>query len=453
MNKQHKFVNILSVIVMLMLLVGAGARTDSFANAQGAEQPQPHLSLSPVGGGGPGEVPIGFTYQGQIKKDGALYTGSCDMLFSLWDESGTGAPPVGGVQIGATETQTVSVGDGLFTVVLNAGDAFGSAAFNGQRRYLEIAVRCPAGSGAYTTLDSRQLLWATPYAHSLRPGATISGTVDSGATAYGGAILFANNVSTDTNTAGIVGASASTQGAGVVGHATATTGLAYGVIGDSSSPNGRGVYGRATAASGTTYGVKGVSDSSTGAGVQGYSSAGTGVEANSFGGVALYAAGTGIIESVADTELYLSPYTAMARVSSSDLTFSPLENGGVNIYRTVASAGERLVVLPVSTYGKLFGATVYIKSIEVCYKLTSAGPQRITGTGAYKGNGETYATYLYDGTDRTSTTRACYTATAATRAAIDNSSYVQLSLNWMTAGALPDGIRLDTVKLTLTETP
>ncbi len=42
--------------------------------------------LAPTGGGGPNQ-PVGtiFTYQGQLKVNGAPYTGNCDMQFALWN--------------------------------------------------------------------------------------------------------------------------------------------------------------------------------------------------------------------------------------------------------------------------------------------------------------------------------------------------------------------------------
>lgn len=121
-----------------------------------------------------------FTYQGYLEDDGSPVGDSCDFQFSLWDSSGTGTPPTGGIQIGSTESvPSLTVSGGLFTQVLNSTGSFGSDAFNGQRRYLQIAVRCPAGGGVYTTLAPRQLLTASPYALSLRPGAVISDTQNS----------------------------------------------------------------------------------------------------------------------------------------------------------------------------------------------------------------------------------------------------------------------------------
>jgi len=96
-----------------------------------------------------------FTYQGRLLLSGNPVNGTCDLQFGLWDAE------TGGAQIGATQTKTsVSVHDGLFTVLLD----YGAAAFAGEARWLEIAVRSPAGSGAYTVLSPRQALTAVPYA-------------------------------------------------------------------------------------------------------------------------------------------------------------------------------------------------------------------------------------------------------------------------------------------------
>jgi trimeric autotransporter adhesin len=102
-----------------------------------------------------------FTYQGQLQQSGLPADGTCDFQFSVWDAAGSGSPPSGGGQMGPTfpvANQVVS--NGLFTVALNFGDGI----FTGNDRWLQVAVRCPAGSGAYTTLSPRQRLTAIPYA-------------------------------------------------------------------------------------------------------------------------------------------------------------------------------------------------------------------------------------------------------------------------------------------------
>lgn len=121
-----------------------------------------------------------FTYQGYLQQNGAAANGGCDFEFKLYDAV------TGGTQINGTQTRNgTSVAQGRFTVELD----FGSEAFNGQARWLEISVRCPAGSGSYTTLSPRQPLTPAPYAHSLRPGAVIEGDVSSS----GGILNLTNN--------------------------------------------------------------------------------------------------------------------------------------------------------------------------------------------------------------------------------------------------------------------
>lgn len=99
-----------------------------------------------------------ITYQGQLQRADAPVSENCDFQFGLWDAGS------GGVQIGVTQTITeVSVTDGLFTTRLNSSGEFGPTAFNGDPRWLEIAVICPAG-GTFTTLAPRQPLTPAPYA-------------------------------------------------------------------------------------------------------------------------------------------------------------------------------------------------------------------------------------------------------------------------------------------------
>ncbi len=77
-----------------------------------------------------------FTYQGQISDSDGPVTGTCDIGFSLYDD------PTAGNQVGSTITKTnTSVSYGLFTVDLD----FGSNAFTGNPRWLEINVDCGSG--------------------------------------------------------------------------------------------------------------------------------------------------------------------------------------------------------------------------------------------------------------------------------------------------------------------
>lgn len=95
-----------------------------------------------------------FTYQGQLKKGGNPINGICDFRFSLWNAAS------GGTQIGTTLYRaSVPVNNGLFTVQLD----FGTGAFRGDARWLEIAAKC-TGDADYVVLYPRQSLTPAPYA-------------------------------------------------------------------------------------------------------------------------------------------------------------------------------------------------------------------------------------------------------------------------------------------------
>jgi hypothetical protein len=102
-------------------------------------------------------VGSGFSYQGQLVKDGLGYTGTCDMTFGLWDAAS------GGSQLGGNQSLPgVNVSNGVFTVILNGAGEFGASAFDGNARWLDVSVQC-AGDGSPTGLG-RQPLQAVPYA-------------------------------------------------------------------------------------------------------------------------------------------------------------------------------------------------------------------------------------------------------------------------------------------------
>jgi hypothetical protein len=138
---KHKLIAILLTAIMILGLSGVFQAQASVVRPESAD----------VGGA--------FTYEGQLIRSGQPYNGVCDFVFTLWDAEN------GGAQVGATQlVDAVVVDNGLFVVLLNAQGEFGAEAFVGLPRWLEIAMRCPAGSGEYTTLDPRQPLTPTPYA-------------------------------------------------------------------------------------------------------------------------------------------------------------------------------------------------------------------------------------------------------------------------------------------------
>ncbi len=106
-----------------------------------------------------------FSYQGQLKHEGAPVNDTVDFQFTLWDAVS------GGGQIGSAVSKNgVGVTDGLFTVELD----FGTGAFPGPARWLEVAVR-GTGDPGFTALTPRQEVTATPYAlHASGPW--VSGT-------------------------------------------------------------------------------------------------------------------------------------------------------------------------------------------------------------------------------------------------------------------------------------
>ncbi len=99
-------------------------------------------------------VSSAFTYQGVLELKGQPVQGSHDLEFRLYDAATVGN------QVGPLVSRPgLMIESGL---VLTALD-FGMAAFDGQARWLEIALR-PSGAGTFNVLSPRQALLAAPYA-------------------------------------------------------------------------------------------------------------------------------------------------------------------------------------------------------------------------------------------------------------------------------------------------
>jgi len=314
MKGKWTFIGSLLAVALLALAVGSG-------QAQGPQPPAP--GVEPQGEAGI-LVSLGtaFTYQGQLKSGGNPVNGTCDFQFTLYDAAS------GGTSLG-TQTKTgVSVTNGLFTI---PDLDFGAGAFQGDARWLQIAVRCPAGSGSYTTLTPRQPLTAAPYSlyaarspwgglvgvpagfadnvdndttYTAGTGLTLAGNQFSITTTYqlpqsctNGQIPQWNGTAwtcTSASAGDITGVTAGTglTGGGTSGDVTldvnfAGSGSANTVArsdhnhwGQTWSGSGTGLTlsGGSTGlnASGTTYGVRGESASTTGTGVFGHATATSG---------------------------------------------------------------------------------------------------------------------------------------------------------------------------------
>lgn len=106
-----------------------------------------------------------FTYQGQLRRNGAPVTASCNASFKLFNAAS------GGAQIGGTVTSaTLQVVSGLFTIALDFGWDF-----NGEARWLETAVGC---GEAPVTLTPRTALRPAPYAFALPGMRTVPANTD-----------------------------------------------------------------------------------------------------------------------------------------------------------------------------------------------------------------------------------------------------------------------------------
>jgi hypothetical protein len=330
------------VLLVVLLSAGGAAAQSGGPEGEGAEPAAGAEAQALLG--------PGFTYQGRLRSDGAPVNGVCDFEFGLWDTA------AGGTQLGATQpVPFVNVTDGAFTVALNGGNTFGFDAFSGDARYLEIAVRCPAGAGDYTILAPRRALTAVPYALGLRPGALIS--TSSGGTAFevvhtgtSRAASFTNHSTSNTaavrvdnlgNSYGVY--AVSTDGIGVLGLHDAASGTAPGVEGttNSTASNAVGVLGQVspTSVGGHSAGVRGINNGTSSSGIGVYGSqagGGWGVYGTTPSGRGVYGAstsGAGVYGSATGAGAYggyfanPSATTGAALYASGDVKQSLTGNG------------------------------------------------------------------------------------------------------------------------------
>ncbi len=335
---------------------------------------------------------------GQIAPDGDY-----DFTFALYDA------PTGGEALWSEVQKNIAVQGGNLVASLGYTHPIPEAALNGGNRWVAVGVRGP-GEGDFTILTPRQRLSATAPVAADTVAASVC-THDHWGESWNGTGNGLNLSTSDGYSIGLFGENTATSGAG------------YGVMGKSVSPEG--------------FGVKGINNSS-GVAVSGYSS----------NGIAISAEGTGIISSVADSILYLSPHELISR-GSTNVTLTPLQGGGILIHNDAGSGVTKYFSIPVSTFGTLYGAQVYVKSLEICYKVgtwTSIEATTVSKSDDTE-SGETF--YIRDLTSQSSATRACYTLDATTRLAIDNTTWVQFNISFAQPNA---EATIYKAKLTVTET-
>jgi hypothetical protein len=110
-----------------------------------------------------------FTYQGHLNDNGAPANGLYDFQFAVWDSS---------LPLAMSVKPAIGVTNGLFTAQLD----FGSAIFNGDTRFLEIAVRTN-GAANFTTLEGQQPITSAPYAMQAISAGSVASTNISGSLA------------------------------------------------------------------------------------------------------------------------------------------------------------------------------------------------------------------------------------------------------------------------------
>ncbi len=245
--------------------------------------------------------------QGQLADaSGNPLSGTYDITARIYDaETGT-------LRCWDTDSKTIS--NGLFIMHLDGTDGCTSWDINGDALDLGIEVESDG------EMDPRQGIYPVPYAWSLRPGAVIAGDV------AGDSVLQVHNGST--------------------------------------SNGSKGVYGRAYSLTGTTYGVYGESYSADGYG--GYFASTT---LPPGGGVALKAAGSGIIQSTANSYLWISG-NSLQKANSDDTTRWQYDDyGGYKVYAGSDWVNLKRVVLPVTIPGQLYGQNVTVTGMDLYYAI------------------------------------------------------------------------------------
>lgn len=193
----------------------------------------------------------GFTYQGRLTDAGSPANGAYDLRFILYDAETAGSA------VGSTLTkEDVAVTNGLFSVDLD----FGASAFNGDARWVEIAVRPGSSSGTHTVLSPRQPISPAPYALFAKAAGGIAVPFAASGTSAGA----------PSSTTGLFTVTQTGTGIAVAGNRTSTDSAEYPAVLGTNSGGGAGVQGESTyvdgvAVRGFAIGANGVGGEFSGA--------------------------------------------------------------------------------------------------------------------------------------------------------------------------------------------
>jgi hypothetical protein len=177
-------------------------------------------------------------------------------------------------------------------------------------------------------------------------------------------------------------------------------------------------------------------------GVHGMSDVGTGVYGYSTSGTAISAGGTGIIESTADSYIFISGNEFIKNMDTDSTRWDCQGNGSVQIWRGSAT-GEKYIYMPITVPGVLYGQNVTVEQITIYYKCQDGTKGYIGNTCLWKQTSAAgYVTLVTDYTPRTSNAATSYSLTLTSNNELssnqgilslhmrldfaDNANYIQL---------------------------
>jgi hypothetical protein len=355
---------------------------------------------SPPMGSGDSIVESKINYQGQLTDSaGNPLDGAYDMEFRFYD-SGTD-----GSQVGSNITENdVEVTNGLFNVKLDVDQRD----FNGKGLWLQMRVR-PSGGIWDDWMTPRQEILPVPYALSLKPGATMSASMEA-------SVLTAENTAIGHGIEGKADAGCGVRGqssSGYGGCFSSSTG--YGGL-FSSDNDGfdlvlDGAVGRIS-----TYPNDQNSDlvlsSNNDVTVRLDNDGGEeGVFKikNSGGDDVCTVSEEGDLSIAADSYIFIPGYEFIKGHDTDTTRWGCWTNGAVRIWRGAAAGGKEIYI-PITVPGVLYGQEVTVEELTIYYMCQNGTKNYISCTGLTKQVNASSSVLIWgDDTDRTSNTATSYT--------------------------------------------